>query len=439
MSTETRFAADPIAERLVLASVVAAPTTAARLFAGLPPDVWTDGRCALVAAVISERYQRDIPIERETLLRECVDRAGGDHHAQQIGKFICDLGGIDLPTSGLAYYAERITSIATIRRTYNAAIRCQQQLLGAAELNDDDIFHRGVTEMREACDDALVSFKTQPLEPPLSAADLLTGSDEYDWLVPGLLEYTDRLIITGTEGLGKSFLASQIAATVAAGIHPFSTEPLPKRGNPYRVLVVDCENSRRQLRRRFRALLRQVDNACITNGLEPADWNDALRFVIRPEGISLTEPRELSRLEQAVTATAPDLLVIGPMYRLSKIDVRDEQAAKELTDTIDLLRVRHHLTVVIETHAGHGTNSSGTRQLRPLGSSLFMRWPEFGYGLRPAPEAAHEEHPSVVEVGAWRGSRDERNWPKRLRHGSTLPWEPADPEYWGRTPLREAS
>jgi hypothetical protein len=436
------FAADPTAEQIVIATTVAAPAQSAQIFMALPADVWTNGICRQVAVVLTEKYQHGTPIQRHDLLRECVERSGTDHHAQQTGRFITELGDMAIPPTGLAYYAERLTTLATIRRVYAETLRCGQGVTASAtEPNDigDDMFRTSVTTMRNACDDALVTFKKQPTEPPLSAADLLTGSDEYDWLVPGLLEYTDRLVITGTEGLGKSVIAGQIAATVAAGIHPFSTEPLPRRSNPYRVLVVDCENSRRQLRRRFRKLLHQVDEACISNGVEPADWNTALRFVIRPEGISLTEPRELARMEQAVTATGPDLLVIGPMYRLSKIDVRDEQAAKELTDTIDMLRVRHHLTVVIETHAGHGTNSTGTRQLRPLGSSLFLRWPEFGYGLRPAPEAAHEEHPSIVEVGAWRGARDERNWPKRLRHGSTLPWEPADQDYWGRTPLRDVS
>lgn len=437
------YASDPIAERLLLAGVLAAPTQSARLFAALPLDVWTDGCCRLVADVIARRYKREIPIEPLGLMRECTERAGTDHTAQQVGRFVADLTGTAIPPGGLSYYAERIVSLATVRRVHSAALRCAQIVsVSATELNDigDTMFRTAVTGMRDSCDDALVAFKAQPPEPPLSAADLLTGSEEYDWLVPGLLEYTDRLIITGNEGLGKSWLTAQLAAAIAAGMHPFSTEPLPHRPGPgYRVLVVDCENSRRQLRRRFRKLLRQVDAACIDNGIEPADWNTALRFVIRPEGISLTEPRELARMEQAVTATAPDLLVIGPMYRLSRIDVRDEQAAKELTDTIDLLRVRHHLTVVIETHAGHGTNNSGTRQLRPLGSSLFMRWPEFGYGLRPHSSVAHDEHPSLVEVGAWRGARDERNWPKLLKHGGVLPWVPADPEYWNRAPLREVS
>jgi replicative DNA helicase len=419
---------------MVLGCTLAAPTESERTFLALGYDVWTDARCQSVATALTRRYQRGIPIEPLGLMKECVDRAGTDHKAKQVGQFVYELGGIDMPSSGLTYYAERIVALATVRRIYAATLLCGQKVTSPVALDDEDVFRNAVAEMRGACEDALVSFRTQPIEPPMSAAELLSGTDEYDWLVPGLLEYTDRLVITGLEGLGKSFLTAQIAAAVAAGIHPLSTEPLPKRPGGYRVLIVDCENSPRQLRRRFRKLLRQVDEACVATGVEPADWTSALRFVIRPEGISLTEPRELARMEQAVAATAPDLLVIGPMYRLSKVDVRDEQAAKELTDTIDMLRVRHHLTVVIETHAGHGQNGAGVRQLRPLGSSLFLRWPEFGYGLRPHISCAREDHPSLVEVGAWRGSRDERHWPKTLRHGSILPWEPADLDYWNQSP-----
>jgi hypothetical protein len=436
--SDDRYAADPNAERMALAITLASPAQSATLFSTLNPAAWTDGNCRLVATVLAEHYQRNIPIEPRVIMRTATERAGTDHAAQQVGRLVLDLSGSELPPGSLHYFTERITSLATIRTIHEAAQRLSQNVHTVAEIDDDDLFRSAVTQMRDACDEALVTFKSQPAEPPLSAADLLAGSDEYDWLVPGLLERTDRVVITGLEGLGKSYLSAQIAATVAAGLHPFTADPLPRRPGGYRVLVVDCENSRRQLRRRFRRILDQVDGACIDNGIEPADWNTAMRFVIRPEGVSLTEPRELARMEQAVTATAPDLLVIGPMYRLSKVDVRDEQAAKELTDVIDMLRVRHNLTVVAETHAGHSKDGSGARQLRPLGSSLFLRWPEFGYGLRPHISAAHEDHPSVVEVGAWRGARDERNWPRMLKHGSTLPWVPADPARY-ESPLREVS
>ena len=48
---------------------------------------------------------------------------------------------------------------------------------------------------------------------------------------------------------------------------------------------------------------------------------------------------------------------------------------------------------------------------------------------------------SVADVVSWRGSREERSWPQRLRHSRTLPWAPMsdveaqtalemDPEGW---------
>jgi hypothetical protein len=432
-------ATDLIAERQVLGIALATPDQAAAAFAALGPDCFTDARHALIAAVLTDRYARGIPIEPQGVLRACVERSGTDDAARQVGQLVTSLVGQAGPAGALAYYVERVGSLATVRRVHVQATRFRQQLEGAAATDDDDLFRTAVASMRDACEDAMVTFKAQPPEPPMSLADLLAGTDEYDWLVPGLLERTDRVVITGHEGLGKSTVSAQAAATVAAGLHPFSAEPLPRRSGGYRVLVVDCENSRRQLRRRFRGIARQMEDLTADAGIDPPDWSHSLRFVIRPEGVSLTEPRELARMEQAVAATAPDLLVIGPMYRLSKVDVRDEQAAKELTDAIDLLRIRHQLAVFAETHAGHGKDGSGSRQLRPLGSSLFLRWPEFGYGLRPHSSVADEEHPSLVEVGAWRGSRDERHWPKLLRHGKRLPWEPANDDYWDQPLLRGVS
>lgn len=426
--------ADPVAERMLLSIALAAPDHAAATFAALPADVWTDSRAVILAAVLSDYYARAVPIEPHAVIRACAQRAGTDHVAQQMSRFVTDLLEGSLLAPSMSYYADRVAGLARLRRVHQQSRRFGQRILEAARVDDDDYVRHAITEMRAACDDAIM-FRSRPVEPPMSAAELLESEDSYDWLVPGLLERTDRVIITGWEGHGKSYLAAQAAATVAAGIHPFTAEPLPRRFSGYRVLVVDCENSQRQLRRRFRGLLAQVDKVCAGEGVDPADWGQVLRFVIRPEGISLTDPRELARLEQAVAATAPDLLVIGPMYRLSKVDVRDEQAAKELTDVIDLLRVRHNLAVLIETHAGHGQSGSGARQVRPLGSSLFLRWPEFGYGLRPHESTAHMEHPSLVEVAAWRGARDERHWPKTLRHGSRLPWEPADADYWRNAPV----
>ena len=72
----------------------------------------------------------------------------------------------------------------------------------------------------------------------------------------------------------------------------------------------------------------------------------------------------------------------------------------------------------------------GERNVRPIGASLWLRWPEFGYGLRPA--SGFDPAERLVDFVGWRGDRDVRNWPKQLRAGSLWPWEDVPQETrWG--------
>src|SRR5690606_19222789 len=80
-------------------------------------------------------------------------------------------------------------------------------------------------------------------------AEVLAGSDEYDWLIPNLLERQDRVIITGGEGAGKSTMVRQIAVMAAAGVHP----TLPGQIPPVPGVVVDVENNEAPERRAVRA------------------------------------------------------------------------------------------------------------------------------------------------------------------------------------------
>ena len=59
--------------------------------------------------------------------------------------------------------------------------------------------------------------------------------------------------------------------------------------------------------------------------------------------------------------------------------------------------------------------------MRPTGTSLWLRWPEFGYGIRAAD--GYDPMNRVVDFVAWRGDRAERDWPTQLRSGGTWPWE----------------
>lgn len=250
-----------------------------------------------------------------------------------------------------------------------------------------------------------------PALPEIYTLDQLLASTDppYDWLVPGLIERGDRLILTGLAGKGKSTLFRQMGAQLAAGIHPFGGEPF----DPLRVLIVDCENSRRQVRRKVDRLR------------DAAGRGDLLQFVFRPDGLKLNVDQSAAWLERLVDAARPEILVIGPVYKMASGNPKDEEPAKAVAECLDYLRTTYGFGLMMEAHTPYAdsTTKGAKRVERPYGASLWERWPEFGLFLSP------DGH-----LRDWRGPRDERAWPKKLRRGDIWPWEvdePADePAEW---------
>ena len=264
--------------------------------------------------------------------------------------------------------------------------------------------------------DFVVTDSSQEDAPPDLAPDLhefLAGVDPpYDWIIESILERGDRLIWTGEEGLGKTVIGRQLAVAAAAGLHPFNGTTAP----PRRVLWIDCENSARQGRRHFRKL----ERTATAKGRRVPDGG--MRLIHRPEGIDLTRDEDAAWFLERVYAHKPDLLYIGPLYRLHATDISDEVAARKVTTMLDMARLKADCALIVEGHSPHGDSNGGTRPVRPIGSSLFRRWPEFGYGISPASD---EDPCKEVAVRAWRGPRDERHWPKFLIWGEAdgeWPW-----------------
>jgi replicative DNA helicase len=250
----------------------------------------------------------------------------------------------------------------------------------------------------EPADDARVYATPEHLD------DFLSGTDpEPDYVIPGLLARHERLILTGPEGGGKSTLLRQLALMPAAGIHPFSGQPMP----PIRVLLIDLENSRQQVRAKIGPIRETVGAV-------------DLAVVVEPLGLDLTFLPDRTWLRDVVAEQDPDLTIIGPMYRLQGEDPMAEDVARIASRVLDHLRLQGDgCGLILEAHTPH--TPAGARQImRPYGASLWKRWPEFGLYL----EADLEDPEKLAPLKPWRGGRDEREWPTVLRRSGHGTWEP---------------
>lgn len=303
-----------------------------------------------------------------------------------------------VPLSGNAKdYARAVAEAAAARRAIAVANEMAEAAWGA-NLDGVDAVLAGAPER--------VARPVPRSVVAMDAVDLLASPNAapHPWVVPGLLRRMDRLVLTGGEGHGKMTLLRQLAAGVACGVHPLTGTAMV-RG---KALLVDLQEDAHDLRREL---------APLTPDLLPGH----LFVEPRPQGMNLLSGADARWLEALVAAHAPDLLVVGPLYKLYRATERlttwAEETVETVTRTLDELRVRHGFAVAIEGHAGHDRDTWRVR-----GSSAWYAWPDFGLGLQP--ELNHERR--EVSVHHWRGDRHpNRPWPTRLYGGSgRRPWVP---------------
>jgi hypothetical protein len=388
---------DAWAERVVAGGLLAAGTVPAT--AGVTRDLFWDPHVREVAAaclVLTEQAKPCDPVSvRTELLRAGLRSQVVD------GAWLADLLRDGCMTAQISHHTKTLRELAVRREVIKAATRALQSAMNPVS----DPYDVAANLYLEA---GSLAESGDPIRPPsvVDATEFLAGDDSFDWLVPGLLERGDRLLITGGEGSGKSVLSRQLAVTTAAGVHPFTGQ----RIEPKRVLLVDLENGTRHLRRALRGLWEHSRMI----GCEVAKGQ--LTIESRPSGIDLTDPEDRMWLQRLCEHVHPDLLVIGPLYRMHAADMNAEEPARALTRVIDSIRASTGCAIVMETHAPHG-QAGAVRNLRPVGSSLFRRWPEFGYGLR-----ANDDEGSVMSLIPWRGPRDERDFPGQVMRGGPQEW-----------------
>lgn len=363
-----------------------------------------------ILAVYARGAEKPDPITVAAELTKSGDivRIGGANYLHTLVQMVPSAANAE-------YYAERLAELAAMRGGIEESTRTIQALY-AGQGDATEILENGVERLKAVRDRGMASSD----KPSKTLRTFLTeADDEPEWIVPGVLARWDRLIVTAPEGGGKSLFNRQLLARTAAGLHPWQKARIA----PKRVLLVDVENSESQVRPWLRRMHRA---ACEELGGPADDLLDNFVVEVLEGGLDLRNPGDRARLLRLVEHNAPDMIAIGPLYKMASGNPNEEEVARDLMSALEAVRVASGgAAMLIEAHAPHKTGGERHRDFRPIGSSLWLRWPEFGFGLAPISnkEMQFAEEERLVRWQAWRGSRSERDWPEMFMRGATWPWQ----------------
>ncbi|MBV9415190.1 MAG: AAA family ATPase, partial [Solirubrobacterales bacterium] len=206
------------------------------------------------------------------------------------------------------------------------------------------------------------------LLPVAPAYRLAERAEEQRWLVTSLWSEQAVGIIGGEPKCCKSFLALDLAVSVAAGTPCLRRFAVPRPG---RVLLYAAEDALHIVRQR-------LDGICSAAGLALADLDVQ---VITAPTMRLDLEIDRKALDATITRLAPRLLVLDPFVRLHRID---ENASGEVAPLLAYLRElqrRHDVAIIVVHHAKKGAGRiRGGQALR--GSSEFHAWGDSNLYLR---------------------------------------------------------
>jgi hypothetical protein len=207
--------------------------------------------------------------------------------------------------------------------------------------------------------------------PICRVGELEASDDQPRWLVESLWSRQAVGFVAGQPKLGKTWLALDMALSVATGTPCLDTFAVPESG---RVLVYLAEDPPALVRERLVGL-------CQHRGL---GLGDVPLHVITAPSLRLDLERDQLRLREAVATIAPRLLVLDPLVRLHR---RDENHSGEVAELLSFLRELqrvYDLAVVVVHHMRKGGHRNGGQALR--GSGDFHAWTDSALYLCPGRE-----------------------------------------------------
>lgn len=204
--------------------------------------------------------------------------------------------------------------------------------------------------------------------PVQRASQLECHGPQTQWLVEELWTEQAVGILGGEPKCGKSFLALDVAVSVASGAAALRQFPVRCSGP---VLLFPAEDSLAVVRQRLEgiAAAAQVPFASL-----PVQ-------VITAPSLRLDTATDRERLAYTVQQQRPVLLILDPLIRLHRVDENDATQIAALLSYLRELQRQFHLAVMLVHHARKDSQSSRPGQaLR--GSSELHGWGDSNLYLR---------------------------------------------------------
>jgi hypothetical protein len=203
---------------------------------------------------------------------------------------------------------------------------------------------------------------------PIQQASQIPATSVHQWLIEDLWSDQAVGILGGEPKCCKSFLALDLAVSVASG-RPCLRRFAVHRPGP--VLLFPAEDSLSVVRSRLEWI-------CT---LAQVSFEKLPVQVITAPVVRLDLPVDRHRLTQTVQSLRPRLLILDPMIRLHRVDENDASKIAALLSYLRELQRQFELAVVLVHHArkdGHSTRPGqalrGSSELHGWGdSNLYMR------------------------------------------------------------------
>lgn len=202
--------------------------------------------------------------------------------------------------------------------------------------------------------------RAQPL-PVVRASELEAPIQQQSWLIERLWTHQAVGIIGGSPKSGKTWLALDMAVSVASGSPCLDTFPVLSPGP---VLLYAAEDSAAALRTRVETLAR----------VHEVDFRQLDVHIIKIDWLRLDRPDHQDRLESTLHVYKPALLVLDPLVRVHSID---ENVAGQVSMLLGYLRSLQRKTgaaIALIHHIRKNVSPTGAAGFSLRGSGDLYAW-----------------------------------------------------------------